>query len=264
MKSFDTTMGARFPNPRVIERYGADTMPETGDNVAREFGITREDADRFAAASQANYARAKAAGFHAGEILPVQVPTGRKSPPILVSEDEHPRPQSDLAMLAKLKPLFAGGVVTAGNSSGINDGAAALFVGNRAVGERYGVKPLARVLAGAAVGVEPRLMGIGPALAIPRALARAGLALTDMEVIEINEAFASQVLGCLRIMKIAFDDPRINPHGGAIAIGHPLGASGARLAMTAARALQGGGGRYAVASLCIGIGQGLALVIERT
>ena len=263
MKSYDTTMGARFPNPRVIERYGADTMPETGDNVAREFGVTREDTDRFAAASQANYARAKAAGFFAGEILPVQVPTGRKTPPLQVSEDEHPRPESDLATLARLKPLFEGGVVTAGNASGINDGAAALFVGSKAIGEHYGVKPLARILSGAAVGVEPRIMGVGPAYAIPKALARAGLTLAEMDLIEINEAFASQVLGCLKIMNIAFDDPRVNPHGGAIAVGHPLGASGARLAITTARALHARGGRYAVASLCIGIGQGLAVVLER-
>lgn len=263
MKSFDTTMGARFPNPRVVERHGADTMPETGDNVAVEFGITREDADRFAAASQANYARAKTSGFFAGEILPVQVPTGRKTPPLTVSEDEHPRPQSDLATLAKLKPLFDGGVVTAGNASGINDGAAALFIGSKAMGERHGVKPLARILGGAAVGVEPRIMGVGPAYAIPKALARVGLTLADMNIIEINEAFASQVLGCLKIMNIAFDDPRLNPQGGAIAIGHPLGASGARLAITTARALQANGGRYAVISLCIGIGQGLAVVIER-
>ena len=263
MKSYDTTMGARFPNPRVTERYGADTMPETGDNVAREFGVTREDADRFAAASQANYARAKAAGFFAGEILPVQVSTGRKTPPLIVSEDEHPRPESALATLAKLKPLFEGGIVTAGNASGINDGAAALFVGSKAIGERFGLKPLARILSGAAVGVEPRIMGVGPAYAIPKALARAGLTLADMNIIEINEAFASQVLGCLRIMNIAFDDARVNPHGGAIAVGHPLGASGARLAITTARALHARGGRYAVVSLCIGIGQGLAVVVER-
>ena len=263
MKSFDTTMGARFPNPRVTDRYGADTMPQTGDNVAREFGISRDDADRFAAASQANYARARAAGFFAGEILPVQVPTGRKTPPLVITDDEHPRPESNVATLAKLRPLFEGGVVTAGNASGINDGAAALFVGSKAIGERLGVKPLARILAGAAVGVEPRIMGIGPAYAIPKALARAQLTLADMDVIEINEAFASQVLGCLKIMNIAFDDTRINPHGGAIAIGHPLGASGARLAITAPRALHASGGRYAVVSLCIGIGQGLAMVIER-
>jgi len=263
MKSYDTTMGARFPNARVIERYGADTMPETGDNVAREFGVSRADADRFAAGSQANYARAKADGFFSGEIEPVPVSTGRKTPPTIVSEDEHPRPETDLAALTRLKPLFDGGVVTAGNASGINDGAAALFIGSKALGERCGVKPLARILAGAAVGVEPRIMGVGPAYAIPKALERAGLALPDMDIIEINEAFASQVLGCLKIMNLAFDDARINPHGGAIAIGHPLGASGARLALTAARALQARGQRYAAVSLCIGIGQGLAVILER-
>ena len=263
MKSYDTTMGARFPNSRVIERYGADTMPETGDNVAREFGVSRADADQFAAGSQANYTRAKASGFFNGEIEPVAVSTGRKTPPMIVSDDEHPRPETDLAALTRLKPLFDGGVVTAGNASGINDGAAALFIGSKAIGERCGVKPLARILAGAAVGVEPRIMGVGPAYAIPKALERAGLALPDMDIIEINEAFASQVLGCLKIMNLAFDDARINPHGGAIAIGHPLGASGARLALTAARALQARGQRYAAVSLCIGIGQGLAVILER-
>ena len=263
MKTYDTTMGARFPNARLIERYGADTMPETGDNVAREFGVSRADADQFAAASQANYARAKASGFFNGEIEPIPVSTGRKTPPMIVSDDEHPRPETDLAALTRLKPLFDGGVVTAGNASGINDGAAALFIGSKAIGERCGVKPLARILAGAAVGVEPRIMGVGPAYAIPKALERAGLTLKDMDIIEINEAFASQVLGCLKIMNLAFDDARINPHGGAIAIGHPLGASGARLALTAARALQARGQRYAAVSLCIGIGQGLAVILER-
>ncbi len=263
MKTYDSTMGARFPNRKVTEKYGADSMPETGDNVAREFGVSREDADRFALSSQTNYAKAKAAGFFSEEILPVSVPTGRKTPPIEVAEDEHPRPGTDMAGLAKLKPLFEGGVVTAGNASGINDGACALYIGSRATGERHGVKPLARILAGAAVGVEPRIMGVGPAYAIPKALSRAGLTLADMNIIEINEAFASQVLGCLRILDLGFTDPRVNPHGGAIALGHPLGASGARLALTAARALQARGERYAVVSLCIGIGQGLALVLER-
>lgn len=263
MKSYDTTMGARFPNRRVIERYGADTMPETGDNVAREFGVSRDDADRFAAGSQAKYARARASGFFTEEIAPVSVETGRKTPPMIVSEDEHPRPETDLAALTRLKPLFDGGVVTAGNASGINDGAAALFIGSKAIGDSIGVKPLARILAGAAVGVEPRIMGVGPAYAIPKALERAGLSLADMDVIEINEAFASQVLGCLKVMNLAFDDKRVNPHGGAIAIGHPLGASGARLALTAARVLQVREQRYAAVSLCIGIGQGLALILER-
>jgi len=263
LKTFDTTLGARFPNPRVVEKYGADTMPETGDNVAKQFGVTREAADAFAAASQAKYANAKAAGFFAEEILPVSVPTGRKTPPLVVSEDEHPRPETDLAALQKLRALFEGGVVTAGNASGINDGAAALFIGNRAIGEKHGPKPLARILSGAAAGVEPRIMGVGPAYAIPKALARAGLKLADMDIIEINEAFASQVLGCLKLLDVPFDDARVNPHGGAIALGHPLGASGARLALTAARALHARNQRYAVVSLCIGIGQGLAVVIER-
>ena len=260
---FDTSIGARFPNPRLSEAWGNHSMPETADNVATELGISRAESDRFAAASQARYAAAKAAGFHAGEILPIAVPTGRKTPPAMVFEDEHPRPESSFETLSALKPLFPGGVVTAGNASGINDGAAALLIGSAAAGERAGVKPLARILAGAVSGVEPRIMGIGPALAIPRALARAGLSLADMDVIEINEAFAPQVLGCLRLLGLAADDPRVNPNGGAIAIGHPLGASGARLALSAARELQRHQGRHAVVSLCIGVGQGIALVLQR-
>ncbi len=262
-KVFDSTIGARFPNPKVTAKYGADTMPETGDNVARDFGISREEADRFAAASQAKYERARAAGFFAGEIHAIEVPTGKKTPPVTVSEDEHPRPESTYDTLAKLRPLFEGGVVTAGNASGINDGAAALLVGSRAAGERAGKKPMARILAAAAAGVEPRIMGIGPVFAIRKALERAGLGLSDMDIIEINEAFASQVLGCLKLLNIAFDDPRVNPNGGAIAVGHPLGASGARLALTTARERARREGRYAVVSLCIGVGQGLALVMER-
>ena len=262
-KVYDTTIGARFPNPKVVAQYGGHSMPETGDNVAAEFGISREQADRFAAASQAKYAAAKADGFFAGEILPISVPTGRKTPPQLVAEDEHPRPDSTLDVLARLKPLFEGGVVTAANASGLNDGAAALLIGNAAVGERAGAKPMARILSGAAAGVEPRIMGVGPAYAIPKALERAGLTLADMDIIEINEAFASQVLGCLKLMDIAFDDARVNPNGGAIAVGHPLGASGARLALSVARELECRGGRYAAISLCIGVGQGLAIIIAR-
>ncbi len=262
-KVFDSTIGARFPNPKVTKQYGADTMPETADNVAHDFGISREDSDRFAAASQAKYAAAEAAGFYAGEILPIEVPTGRKTPPLIVDRDEHPRPDSTFESLSKLKPLFEGGVVTAGNASGINDGAAALLIGSEAIGKERGVKPIARILAGAAAGVEPRIMGVGPAYAIPKALKRAQLTLDDMDIIEINEAFASQVLGCLKLMNVAFDDPRVNPNGGAIAIGHPLGASGARLTLTVARELQRRNGRYAAISLCIGVGQGLAIIIER-
>ncbi|WP_447750190.1 3-oxoadipyl-CoA thiolase [Pseudomonas nicosulfuronedens] len=260
---FDSTIGARFPNPKIVAGFGNDSMPETGDNVAREFGISREQADRFAARSQASYEAARQAGFFAGEILPVSVPTGRKTPPNIVEQDEHPRPSSDEAALARLKPLSEGGVVTAGNASGVNDGAAALLIGSAAAGERYGLKPLARILSAAAVGVEPRIMGVGPVEAINKALTRAELTLADMDIIEINEAFASQVLGCLHGLGVDFDDARVNPNGGAIAVGHPLGASGARLALSVARQLQRSGQRYAVISLCIGVGQGLAMVIER-
>ncbi|MEZ7828033.1 MAG: 3-oxoadipyl-CoA thiolase [Brachymonas denitrificans] len=260
---FDSSIGARFPNPRLSQAHGDDTMPQTADNVAAQLGLSRADSDRFAAASQSRYARALADGFFAGEITPVEVPTGRKTPPRIVSADEHPRPQSGFDVLQGLKPLQEGGVVTAGNASGINDGAAALFIGNRTVGEQAGAAPLARILSGAVSGVEPRVMGLGPAYAIPKALERAGLTLADLDVIEINEAFAPQVLGCLQLLGLAFDDARVNANGGAIAIGHPLGASGARIALTAARELQRRNGRYAVVSLCIGVGQGIALVIER-
>lgn len=262
-KVFDTTIGARFPNPGIVKAHGNHSMPETGDEVARQLELTREDCDRFAARSQANYASALAASFFADEILPVDVSTGSRTPPKRVEQDEHPRPTSTFEALSTLKPLFPDGVVTAGNASGINDGAAALLIGSRAVGERHGCQPLARVVATAVAGVEPRIMGIGPALAIPKALARAGLKLADVDLIEINEAFAPQVLGCLKLLDVDFADPRVNPNGGAIAIGHPLGASGARLALTATRELERRGGRYAVVSLCIGVGQGIAVVIER-
>lgn len=259
---FDTTIGARFPNPQVNAAYGSDTMPETADNVARDYGISREAADAFALASQQRYAQAQASGFFDAEIVPVQVPAGRKGS-VTVASDEHPRPEADAPGLARLNPLSAGGVVTAGNASGINDGAAALLIGNRTVGERAGVKPRGRILSGAAAGVAPRVMGIGPAYAIPKALERAGLRLDDMDLIEINEAFAAQVLGCLKLLDLRADDARINANGGAIALGHPLGASGARLVLTALRELERRGGRYAVVSLCIGVGQGVAVVIER-
>jgi acetyl-CoA C-acetyltransferase len=258
---FDTTLGARFPNPRLVKMVGSDSMPETGDNVAREQGISRDEADRFALRSQERCERARASGFLAGEIAPVEVPGPGKGT-MVVREDEHPRPGTTLEALARLPPLFTGGVVTAGNASGVNDGAAALVVGSRAAGERVGVRPLARILSAAAVGVEPRVMGMGPAFAIPKALARAGLALGQMDVVEVNEAFASQVLACLKLLGLPFDDPRVNPNGGAIALGHPLGASGARLALTAARELRRRGGGRAVVSLCIGVGQGLAMVME--
>lgn len=260
---FDSAIGARFPNPKIIKRYGADTMPETADNVARDLGIAREECDKYAEASQVRYAAAKTCGFVQGEIVDVEVSMGRKTAPRVVAEDEHPRPYATFESLSRLKPLFEKGVTTAGNSSGINDGAVAMFVGTRTIGEKVGQKPVARILSGAAIGVEPRIMGVGPAYAIPKALERAGLTLKDVDVIELNEAFAAQVLGCLKLMNVAFGDSRVNPNGGAIAVGHPLGASGARLALTAVRELERRKGRYAVVSLCIGVGQGLAMVIER-
>lgn len=262
-KVFDSAIGARFPNPRLSAEFGDDSMAQTADNVAAEYGISREESDAYAARSQARYARALAEGFFAEEITPIELPAARKAPPLVVSADEHPRPDTTPQSLSRLKALNPGGVTTAGNASGINDGAAVLIVGSRALGERLGLKPLARILAGAAVGVPPRVMGIGPAFAIPKALARAGLRLEQMDVIEINEAFAAQVLGCLKLMGLPFDEARVNPNGGAIAVGHPLGASGARLALTAARALAAGHGRYAAVSLCIGVGQGLAVILER-
>ncbi|HET9350420.1 MAG TPA: 3-oxoadipyl-CoA thiolase [Burkholderiales bacterium] len=261
VKMFDTTIGSRFPNPRVVKQFGNHTMPETGDNVAKDFGITREQADEFALASQQKYAKAEAEGFYKGEIHAVTVPSRKE--PVKVDADEHPRRDSSMEALKKLKPLFEGGVVTAGNASGVNDGAAALLIGSKAWGTKHNKKPMARILSAASAGVEPRIMGVGPAYAIPRALERAKLQLKDMDIIEINEAFASQVLGCLKLMNVDFKDPRVNPNGGAIAIGHPLGASGARLALTVARELQQSGGKYAAVSLCIGVGQGLAVILER-
>ena len=263
-KVFDSAVGARFPNPHVLKCHGSDTMPETADNVAKDLDLSRHDADVYAAGSQRKFEAARAAGFFAGEILAIEVASAKKgAPPTIVSADEHPRPNTTVDALAKLKPLHEGGVTTGGNASGVNDGAAVVLLGSKAAGEKAGKKPLARILAGAAVGVEPRIMGVGPAYAIPKALERAGLKLSDIDVIEINEAFASQVLGCLKLMNIPFDDERVNPNGGAIAIGHPLGASGARLMVSTIRELERRNGRYAVLSLCIGMGQGLAVVIER-
>jgi len=264
VKMFDSTIGARFPNPKVVKQFGNHSMPETGDNVAKDFGITRGEADEFALASQQKYAKAEKEGFFAGEIHAITLPAKRKdAPPEKIAIDEHPRRDATMEALAKLKPLFEGGVVTAGNASGVNDGAAALIIASRAWVSKTGKKPLARILSAASAAVEPRIMGVGPAYAIPKALQRANLELRDMDIIEINEAFASQVLGCLKLMKVDFKDPRVNPNGGAIAIGHPLGASGARLALTTARELRQSGGRYAVVSLCIGVGQGLAVILER-
>jgi acetyl-CoA C-acetyltransferase len=259
----DSTIGPRFSNPKLVKQFGNDQMPQTADNLAREYDIKREDADKFAARSQQRYQIAKGEGFFSGEIAPVELPPSRKGAVPPVAEDEHPRPGTEVDTLAKMRPIYEGGVTTAGNASGVNDGAVAIVMGSRQAGEKAGVKPLARVIATGAAGVSPHIMGIGPVTASQKALARAGLTIKDMDVIEINEAFAAQVLSCLKGLGVAGDDSRVNPNGGAIAVGHPLGASGARLALTAARQLQRSGGRYALVSLCIGGGQGLAAVLER-
>ena len=263
MPMFDSTIGARFPNPKILKQFGGDTMPETAQNVADDLGISREASDAFAARSQQRYQAAREQGFYREEILPVTVPQGRKKEPLTVTEDEHPRAGTTAEKLAKLPAIVEGGIITAGNASGVNDGAAALIIGSRAAGDAAGIAPRARILAGAVAGVAPRVMGLGPVEACRKALARAGLTLAQMDVIEINEAFATQVLGCCQQLGLAGDDERLNPNGGAIAVGHPLGASGARLALTAMRQLEASGGRYALVSLCIGIGQGVAMVIER-
>mgnify|MGYP000963488711 CR=1 FL=1 len=259
---FDSSLGARFPNPKIESVFGADTMPETADNLARDFQLTREECDVFALGSQQKFAKAQKDGFFKSEIKPVSIAQKGK-PDFVVAEDEHPRPETTLETLTKLKALYAGGVTTAGNASGINDGAAAMIVASRDAGDKAGVKPIARVLASAVAGVPPRIMGYGPVPACKKALERAGLDLKDIDVIEINEAFAAQVLGCMKGLGLAFNDSRVNPNGGAIAVGHPLGASGARLALTAVRQLHAAGGRYALVSMCIGLGQGIAVVLER-
>jgi 3-oxoadipyl-CoA thiolase len=263
VKLYDSTIGPRFSNPRLTKQFGDDQMPQTADNLARDYEIKREDADKFALRSQQRYAVAKGEGFFTGEISPVELPSTRKGPVPPVTDDEHPRPNTDIDTLARMKPLYEGGVTTAGNASGVNDGAVALTLASRAAGEKAGAKPIARVVASAAMGVPPRIMGIGPVAASKKALARAGLTIQDMDLIEINEAFAAQVLACLKGLGVAFDDNRVNVNGGAIAVGHPLGASGARLALTVARQLQRSGGRYALVSLCIGGGQGMAAILER-
>lgn len=260
---YDSTIGARFPNADIVANFGADTMPETAQNVAQQYGISREASDAYAAQSQARYEAARADGFFDEELLPVEVPGGRRKPPLTVAADEHPRPDTGVDKLAALPAIVDGGIVTAGNASGVNDGAGALLVGSRAAGERAGVEPRARIIAGAVAGVPPRVMGLGPVEANRKVLTRAGLSLDDMDVIEVNEAFASQVLGVANELHLAADDVRLNPNGGAIAVGHPLGASGARLALTGLRQLERVDGRYALISLCIGIGQGVAMLIER-
>lgn len=260
-KMFDSTIGARFPNPQVEQEFGADTMPQTADNIAAKLNISRQDSDEFALRSQQRYQAALEAGFYADEITPVTI-AGRKGQVATVSADEHPRPQANLNKLASLSALNAGGVVTAGNASGVNDAACALLLGSKRLATAS-LQPRAKIIAAAVAGVEPRLMGLGPVPAIQKVLTRAGLTLQDMDVVEINEAFATQVLGCLQQLNLKFDDSRVNPNGGAIAIGHPLGASGARLILTALRQLEHIQGRYAVVSLCIGLGQGVAVLIER-
>lgn len=259
----DTTMGWRFINPAMKAQYGVDTMPQTAENVAEQFGISREDQDRFALASQQKTAAAQQRGFFEREIVPVEIPQ-RKGGSMVVNQDEHPRPDTDAEGLAKLKPVvFAGGTVTAGNASGINDGASAVLLASAKAVAAYGLKPRGRLIAGVTVGIEPRIMGFAPAPAIKKLLAKTGVALADIDVIELNEAFAAQALACTRDLGLADDDPRVNPNGGAIAIGHPLGASGTRLLATALNQLEVSGGRYAVCSMCIGVGQGIAALIER-
>lgn len=257
----DSTLGSRFSNPAIVARYGDFTMAQTADNLAADLQITRKESDQFAAASQHKFHCAMTENFFTGEIAPTTIVNRKKNE--LVLADEHPRPESNIDSLSKLKPLNSTGVVTAGNASGINDGAALLLIGDEASAIKLNRPPLVRLLSAAVIGLEPRIMGAGPAYAIPKALERAGLTLADMDVIEINEAFAVQVLGCMKLLKLDFHDSRLNPNGGAIAVGHPLGASGARLVLTAARQLQRISGQYAVVSLCVGVGQGIALVIER-
>jgi 3-oxoadipyl-CoA thiolase len=258
----DTTMGWRFINPLLKARYGVDSMPETAENVAVQYGISRLDQDRFALASQAKAAQAQQDGWFAQEIVPVAIPQ-KKGEPVLVSDDEHPRATS-LETLAKLKPVVRpDGSVTAGNASGINDGACALIVASLEAAKRHGLTPRARIVGMASAGVEPRIMGMGPVPAVRKVLRQAGLTLDQMDLIELNEAFAAQGLAVLRELGIADDDPRVNPQGGAIALGHPLGMSGARLATTATYQLARSGGRYALCTMCVGVGQGIALILER-
>lgn len=259
----DTTMGWRFVNPRLDEMWGTETMPQTGENVARDFGISREDQDAFALRSQQRSARAHASGFFADEITPVSVPGRKKGEVTLVSDDEHPRPDTTLEALAKLRPLFADGTVTAGNASGINDGAAALIIASESAAKAFGLTPRARVLGMASAGVEPRVMGIGPVPASRKLMARLGLSIDDFDAIELNEAFASQAVAVLRELGLPDDAAHVNANGGSIALGHPLGMSGARLTTTLVHQLEKTGGRRGLATLCIGVGMGLALAVER-
>jgi acetyl-CoA acyltransferase len=258
---YDTTIGWRFVNPAMEKLHGTDSMPQTGQNVADDFGVSREDQDRMAVASQAKAAAAQDSGRLAEEIVSVSVPQ-RKGDPLVVSRDEHPRATS-LEALAKLKPLFANGSVTAGNASGVNDGAAALIIASEKAANKHGLTPLVRILGGAATGVAPRIMGIGPAPASRKLMQRLGLTQDQFDVIELNEAFAAQGIATLRDLGIADDDARVNRNGGAIALGHPLGMSGARITGTAALELVKSKGRRSLSTMCIGVGQGLAIALER-
>jgi acetyl-CoA acyltransferase len=261
---FDTTIGWRFVNPRLKERYGVDSMPETGENVAAQFNIARSDQDRFALRSQQRAAAAVARGFFANELVPVEIPQRKGKPPLVVARDEHPRPETTLEQLAALPtPFRATGTVTAGNASGVNDGACALLIASASAAGRWNLTPRARIVAAATAGVEPRIMGMGPAPATRKVLAQARLNLAQLDVIELNEAFASQALAVLRELGLPDDAAHVNPNGGAIALGHPLGMSGARLATTATWQLHASGGRYALCTMCIGVGQGIALILER-
>ena len=260
-KMEDTTMGWRFVNPKLDAAWGTDTMPQTAENLAREFSIGREDQDAFALRSQQKAAQAQEDGSLADEIVPVEVPR-RKQEPLIADRDEHPR-QTTLEKLAALRPLFPDGTITAGNASGINDGAAALLLASADAARRHGLQPLARVVGTSFAGVPPRIMGLGPVPATRHLLARLRIGLDQLDLIELNEAFAAQALTCLRELGLADDDPRVNPLGGAIALGHPLGMSGARLAVTAVRQLERNGGRYALCTMCVGVGQGIASILER-
>ncbi|MCC7266523.1 MAG: 3-oxoadipyl-CoA thiolase [Caulobacteraceae bacterium] len=259
---FDTTIGWRFVNPALKKAYGVDAMPETAENVATDHQINREDQDAFAQRSQARVGKARERGFHAGEITPVTI-KDRKGD-VVVSDDEHPRVDTTLEALAKLKPIVReDGTVTAGNASGVNDGAAALLLASEAAVKAYGLEPIARIEGGAAGGVAPRVMGVGPIPAVEKLTARLGVCVRDFDLIELNEAFAAQALACTRAWGLADDAEHVNPNGGAIAIGHPLGCSGARLALTAARAMNERGGARALATMCVGVGQGSALALAK-
>ncbi|MCS6929589.1 MAG: 3-oxoadipyl-CoA thiolase [Saprospiraceae bacterium] len=260
---YDSSFGWRFINPRMQELYGTEAMGETAENLVEMYGISREDQDRFACWSQQKASRARQTGRLAEEIAPVTIPV-RKGDPIVFSQDEFIKPDTTPEILATLRPAFRqGGTVTAGNSSGLNDGAAALLIASERALRTYYLQPLARIISSAVVGVEPRIMGIGPVGATQRALQKAGLQLNDIDIIEINEAFAAQVLACTRLLGLADNDERLNPNGGAIALGHPLGMSGARLLLTAARELHHRKARYALCTMCVGVGQGYAVILER-